>query len=161
MLLLLHKQLNRHDFLPIYIWDWQETQGSDYVYMSSYLFLHTVVLINGILIFRCSDSEQRGQSLSQVVTCFMNKHTITCQVQHRLWYNWNNLYSFYSKKPIGDISGFPSWGKTQQVMNVGLYPRQWRWPFSTFGTRNMDPRSVQTTIHDRRNGSNAKKKIYF
>lgn len=42
--------------------------------MVSYLFLYTVVLIYGILVLRCSDTKERGQFLSHVVTyCKTNK----------------------------------------------------------------------------------------
>lgn len=64
-----------------------ETQGC----ATSYLFLNTVVLVDSVLVFRSSDAEQRGQSLSHVVTRY-GKHTQTHTFnKDNFWYLWNTF----------------------------------------------------------------------
>lgn len=81
-----------------------ETQGCVFVHVS-YLFLHSVILIDGILVFRSSDAEQRGQSLSHVVTHYRtHKHSIKIMMKvpknNQIQLVWNKLWNTLECIPV-------------------------------------------------------------
>lgn len=81
-----------------------ETQGCVFVHVS-YLFFHSVILIDGILVFRSSDAEQRGQSLSHVVTHYRtHKHSIKTMMKvpknNQIQLVWNKLWNTLGCIPV-------------------------------------------------------------